>query len=64
MIGLVLRLLLRATPAPLVFASVVTMLVVLAVVLSFIPMIALRLLLRMDAFGGFGWKRGIRGLFQ
>lgn len=64
MIGLVLRLLLRATPAPLVFASVVTMLVVLAVVLSFIPMIALRLLLRMDAFGGFGWKRGIRGVFQ
>lgn len=64
MISLVLRLLLRATPAPLVFASVVTMLVVLAVVLSFIPMIALRLLLRMDAFGGFGWKRGIRGLFQ
>lgn len=64
MIGLVLHLLVRATPAPLVFASVVTMLVVLAVVFSFIPMIALRLILCMDAFGGFGWKRGVHGLFQ
>lgn len=64
MIGLGLHLLLRATPAPLIFTSVVTMLVVLAVVFSFIPMIALRFMLCMDAFGGFGWKRGIHRLFQ
>lgn len=62
MIGLVLHLLVRATPA-LVLASIVTMLVILAIVFSFIPMVALRFMLRMDAFGRFGWKRGIYGLF-
>jgi hypothetical protein len=64
MIGLVLHLLVRAAPATLVFTSVVTMLVVLAIVFSLIPMITLRLMLCMDTLGGFGWKRGVHGLFQ